>query len=1391
VRPPAPLRTAHLTEDTMRHLTGRLASRLLLASALVVAASCSDGKDPVAPAAEPSLGVSGAAVGDGTPGFHFLSPIAANLPSYPGVFDADRSPIVEVCELAGNVCAGAPIARFTRTEGTGNRRVVVEAATESYRVDWATAGIAADKVYRIVVRDGISDLGHADAKRVAAGETPASLKAQGLVPLGNGATLPIRFRIERNAVPVVTITAPLEGAIVVAGTPVTLSGTASDPDEGDVSSQIVWRSSRVLTPLGTGATFVATLPSGRQTISASVTDAMGATTTTSVEIVASIVSTPAALSVPFAGTASLPITLSEPAPAGGLTMTVASSAPGTIGVAAATVVIPAGQQSANATLQGLAPGAATVTVSNPDYGTATSAVTVTAQLDITATTVSFAQGRTAEITVALKSAGAEVAAPEGGLAVALTSADPTCAVASPVTIPAGLVSTTATIVYGGTAATPCSTKITASAAELAGVATDEVTANVGSAPTLSLGAATRVGAGLVSSVTLSLGAPAPAGGLSVAVASAQPGVLRVSGSATTEGTATATLNLAAGATTATVYLHGVAGQAGSVAVTATASGYAAGTQTEVVAPIGFDIANLSATTTTFSANDEFYVRVGVLNAAGTAIGSYQNVQPGAGALAVTIASSDAAVGVMTRTGQTAPSVTVQIAEGAQNTPTTVAAGGAAFDPIGGGTTTITATAPGVTPIASASQAVTVSAPTLTIGSTRVGAGLQASVTVSLQTAAPAGGVDLAITNSNPSVLRIAASAAAVGGAGPLTLRVAAGATSATLYLNGVAGQSGTSTLGVTAPGYTAASAVQTVAPIGLDIANLSATATTFSANDEFYVRVGVLNAAGTSIGAYQNVQPGAGPLVVTVASSDAAVGVMTRTGQTAPSVTAQIAEGTLNTATTVAAGGVAFDPIGGGTTTISATAPGVTQIASASQAVTVSAPTLSVGSTRVGVGLQGSITVSLQSAAPGGVTVTLASSAPELFHLATSSSAPGAAAPLAIAFGPGETSKTVYLNAAAGTGTATFTVTAPGYTAASAVQTAAPIGLDIANLGATTTTLSVNDEFYVRVGVVNAAGTAIGSYQNVRPGAGPLAVTVSNSSGAVGQLVRTGAAAQSLVFQIAEGALNTPTTVAAGGVAFDPIGGGTTTVSVTAPGVTPLASASQTVTVNAPALTVGSTRVGAGLQTSVTVTLGAPAPAGGLEVALVSSSPAVLRLATNGTSAASDGAVTLTIPAGGTSGTLYLRGVPGMSGTATVTASAPGFTNGANTQTVAPIALDIANLASSMSAGAANDEFYVRVGVLNAAGTAIGAYQSVQPGAGALAVTLSSSNSNVAGLVAPLGTGSHVNVMIAEGQQNTPTSAAAGGVALDPHAAGSTVVTATASGATPIPASSQAVTVNP
>jgi hypothetical protein len=77
--------------------------------------------------------------------------------------------------------------------------------------------------------------------------------------------------------PTVTITAPADGTAVALGAPVTLSGVASDPEEGDLSRAIVWSSDRDGV-LGQGASLsVSRLSIGTHVIAAKVTDASGAT----------------------------------------------------------------------------------------------------------------------------------------------------------------------------------------------------------------------------------------------------------------------------------------------------------------------------------------------------------------------------------------------------------------------------------------------------------------------------------------------------------------------------------------------------------------------------------------------------------------------------------------------------------------------------------------------------------------------------------------------------------------------------------------------------------------------------------------------------------------------------------------------------------------------------------------------------------------------------------------------------------------------------------------------------------------------------------------------------------------------------------------------------------
>lgn len=76
--------------------------------------------------------------------------------------------------------------------------------------------------------------------------------------------------------PTVSITAPTSASEVVGIFSVELAGTASDPQDGDLSSSIVWRSD-IDGGLGTGGTVMAELSAGPHTVTATVVDADGAT----------------------------------------------------------------------------------------------------------------------------------------------------------------------------------------------------------------------------------------------------------------------------------------------------------------------------------------------------------------------------------------------------------------------------------------------------------------------------------------------------------------------------------------------------------------------------------------------------------------------------------------------------------------------------------------------------------------------------------------------------------------------------------------------------------------------------------------------------------------------------------------------------------------------------------------------------------------------------------------------------------------------------------------------------------------------------------------------------------------------------------------------------------
>ncbi|HWB34790.1 MAG TPA: Ig-like domain-containing protein, partial [Rugosimonospora sp.] len=403
------------------------------------------------------------------------------------------------------------------------------------------------------------------------------------------------------------------------------------------------------------------------------------------------ISLPSTLNVPYGQTASLPITLPAQAPAGGVTFTVTSSDPSLVGVVTSTVTIAAGSQTGNATLSGVLPGPATVTVSNPAYVPATSSVTTRAALDIVQTTSNPNVSFPTTITINFVSNGTPQAAPAPGIPVTLTPLDPTCAAAtSPVTIPTGQVSASSQLSYGGSAQLPCTTPVVATAANLQ---SDTVSVTVSPQPAITLNLpTTQLGRGLEEQASFSLGATNH-GGTTVTITSGDPAVLLLTTVSGGTGAPSITLNVLPGVGSATFYYQALEGASGSVGMTATATGFTNGVATTTIVQPGIELVSVPTSTTTLSPNSAFYAQVGLPNGQLTALQRVQNLRGNApGPLTVTVTSASPAVGTIVDSvngpagGATG---TARIPSGRYYTGTSgPASGGVAFRPLSTGTSAI-------------------------------------------------------------------------------------------------------------------------------------------------------------------------------------------------------------------------------------------------------------------------------------------------------------------------------------------------------------------------------------------------------------------------------------------------------------------------------------------------------------------------------------------------------------------------------------------------------------------------------------------------------------------------------------------------------------------------------
>ncbi len=724
--------------------------------------------------------------------------------------------------------------------------------------------------------------------------------------------------------------------------------------------------------------------------------------------------------------------------------------------------------------------------------------------------------------------------------------------------------------------------------------------------------------------------------------------------------------------------------------------------------------------------------------------------------------------------------------------------GLAFEPVGNGTTTVSVAGPaGVQTMSSSGhRQVTISQPGLNMsGTPTVGAGLMLASGASLG-ASQHGGVVVTVASSDPSRVLVSPTASDPGVAS-FTRTVANGQVSVPYMLHGLEGATGNATVTVSAPGFTSGTHTVVTAPIGVEIQSLPANLTTLSPSaTSWYVQVGLPCSGNTTLCSTQNRRAGAPALVfsLTVTGNTVTGAPVARLHSDEPAasgstVTKPIQAGSYYTQAVPpgSAYGLVFEPLGSGTATVTVTGPAGVQRMSTSgtRQVSITGPAVNApGTNIVGAGLIAASGTSLGASQHGGVTVTIQSSDPSRVLVSPDAATVGTAS-FTRSVANGSTSVPYYVHGLENvTGTATVTISAPGFTPASGTVTVAPAGVEIQNLSASTTNLSADStQWYVQVGLPCSGNATLCSIQSLRPGAPAMVVTLTNSNGAVARLRsdEPAASGQVVTKPIQPGIYysQASATGTSYGLAFEPLGNGSTTVTASGPGgvLTMTSTGRRTVTVATPGIsTTATATVGAGLQTNTGASLGAPQH-GGVTVTISSSAPSVVQVAASATAAGS-GSLAIPVANGTTGFGYYIQGVEGATGTAVITISAPGFTSATTTVTVVAPAVEIQGLPASTTAAAADAAgWYVQIGIPDSTGTYLTHVQNVRAGSPGIVITLSNGNAAVAQLRSdePAAVGQTVTKPIVAGRYYTGavTGSTSYGLAFDPLAAGTTTVTAT------------------
>jgi Putative Ig domain/Galactose oxidase, central domain len=960
--------------------------------------------------------------------------------------------------------------------------------------------------------------------------------------------------------------------------------------------------------------------------------------------------------------ASLPVSLSFAAPTGGLTINFASSSSAVASVTPS-VFVPAGLliPSANPQVTGVTIGSAQINATATGFAPDTANVSVTVTGALSPSPISVNATRAVNVTLTISAA-----APAGGITFNLTS-DNTGAATVPATV---------TVLQGQLSVTFPVTGVAQGSANLSisspGITTITSSITVSAAPTINLGDII-VGNNTIiqGNLGLSAAAPPPPANPTLTLTTSDPTHFLLTLDSTKVGTASLTLPLTPGSFSVPAFYIEGQNYSGTTAITATltasSQGYANGTSTLTLYPTGLTYwpsSSSAVNTTAFSPPTILTIYL-VLLTPGT-LGAYTYGYPlgpqAPGAVPVSLTDTNTAVGTL-------PGNPATIGVGTYFTQAI------SFVPAAVGTANLNlATPPGYftpgnVPVQSV---VTVTSPAITVNSQVIGNNLIAQGGVSLAAAPPASPANptITLTSSDPAHFLLTADSTKIGTAS-ITLPLTPGSTGVpAFYIEGqnYSGSTAiTATLTASSQGYANGTGTLTLYPTGVTYwpgGSSTINTTTFSPPTILTLYL-VLLTPGT-LDAYTYGYPlgPQAPGAVPISLTDTNTAAGTLTGNPA-----SIGVGTYFTQ------GISFIPAGAGTANLNlATPSGYSMPANVpvQSVATVTAPAINVSSQVVGNNLieQGSFSLgAAPPASPASPTVTLTSSDPAHFLLTADSTKVGTAS-ITLALTPGTTSvPAFYVEGQNYSGTtaitATLTASSSGYATGTATMTLYPTGVTYwpgASSAINTTTFSQPTSLTVFLALLSPGTLNAYTYgYPLGPQASAVPVSLTDTNTTVGSLT------------------GNPATIAVGtyftqAISFVPATAGTTNLNLATPAgySTPANVPVQSVvTVTAPAISLSSPVIGNNLVEQGSVSLGA-APPSSETLTLTSSDPTHFLLSPDATKVGT-GQIKLALTAGSLSiPAFYIEG-QNFSGagaiTATLTASAAGYSDGTFTLTLYPTGL--------------------------------------------------------------------------------------------------------------------------